>query len=138
MLAFVDKNRDLFLTRLRFRPTTGGPSNLPPSAKLGSMVQSMQWNIECNMLATIRVRKSFWNFLELTFSLKDCTNPRILSRKRSEVNISSNVSLEAIILIRVCFEKQTLISASMIIANNNWRYRQIITSSVPKKKSHFF
>jgi hypothetical protein len=59
MLAFVDKNRDLFLTRIRFRPTGSGPANLPQSAKLGSMVQSMQWNNEANMLATIRVTISF-------------------------------------------------------------------------------
>ena len=59
LLAFVDKNRDLFLTRIRFRPMTSsaasGVANQPLSAKLGSMVQSMQWNTECNMLATIRV-----------------------------------------------------------------------------------
>ena len=82
MLAFVDKNRDLFLTRLRFRPTTGGPSNLPQSAKLGSMVQSMQWNIECNMLATIRVRKS-----SLMMSVEDgclfiCPSANLRNRER--------------------------------------------------------
>ena len=54
-LAFVDKNRDLFLTNIRFSRTTGGSNSSSPG-KLGSMVQSIKWNSGCNMLASVQAR----------------------------------------------------------------------------------
>ena len=54
-LAFVDKNRDLFLTNIRFSRTTGGSNSSSPG-KLGSMVQSIKWNAGCNMLASVQAR----------------------------------------------------------------------------------
>ena len=50
-MAFVDKNRDLFLTNIRFNRGTAAAS----PGKLGSMVQSIKWNSSSNMLATIQV-----------------------------------------------------------------------------------
>ncbi|XP_040569650.2 intraflagellar transport protein 80 homolog [Lepeophtheirus salmonis] len=46
--AFVDKNRDLFL--INVRKYGSAPIS---SGKLGSMVQSLKWSCDCNMLATI-------------------------------------------------------------------------------------
>ena len=53
-MAFVDKNRDLFLTNIRFNRGTLAAASASPG-KLGSMVQSIKWNSSSNMLATIQV-----------------------------------------------------------------------------------
>ena len=53
-MAFVDKNRDLFLTNIRFNRGTAAGAGASPG-KLGSMVQSIKWNSSSNMLATIQV-----------------------------------------------------------------------------------
>ena len=48
------QNRDLFLTNIRFlRGGSGASSHNSLPGKLGSMVQSVAWNSECNMLAAI-------------------------------------------------------------------------------------
>ena len=47
-LAIIDKNRDLYLTNVR----KFGQSSLP--GKLGSMVQSLKWAADCNMLAAMQ------------------------------------------------------------------------------------
>ena len=48
------QNRDLFLTNIRFlRGGSGASSHNSLPGKLGSMVQSVTWNSECNMLAAI-------------------------------------------------------------------------------------
>jgi intraflagellar transport protein 80 len=53
-LAFVDKNRDLFVTGISFRSGSGGKPNQQAPGKLGSMVQSVRWNTESNMLAALQ------------------------------------------------------------------------------------
>ena len=52
-MAFVDKNRDLFLTGINFRSTSKTTTQQAPG-KLGSMVQSLKWNTDCNMLAALQ------------------------------------------------------------------------------------
>ena len=52
-LAFVDKNRDLFLTSISF--SRGSMKSLQQApGKLGSMVLSLKWNTESNMLAALQ------------------------------------------------------------------------------------
>ena len=52
-LAYVDKNRDLFLTNLSFRSSSKSIKQAP--GKLGSMVLSLKWNTESNMLTALQV-----------------------------------------------------------------------------------
>ena len=53
-LAYVDKNRDLFLTNLGFRSSSKSIKQAP--GKLGSMVLSLNWNTEANMLTALQVK----------------------------------------------------------------------------------
>ena len=55
-LAFVDKNRDLFLTNLGFRSSSKSIKQAP--GKLGSMVLSLKWNTESNMLTALQVNEN--------------------------------------------------------------------------------
>ena len=52
-MAFVDKNRDLFLSGINFR-STGKTTTQQAPGKLGAMIQSLKWNTDCNMLAALQ------------------------------------------------------------------------------------
>lgn len=54
-MAFVDKNRDLFLCGVRrFGQSSHNSSTAHAPAKIGAMVQSLAWNAGCNMLAAVQ------------------------------------------------------------------------------------
>ena len=76
-LAYVDKNRDLFLTNLGFRSSSKSIKQAP--GKLGSMVLSLNWNTEANMLTALQVKfiysekaRKIWKNIPIFLVLLQC------------------------------------------------------------------
>lgn len=75
-LAFVDKNRDVFITVVR--------KSVNRAAKLGTMVQSIAWHEDCTMLAAVcNGRFSVWYYPSAVF-----VDPDVLATTRSDTDAS--------------------------------------------------
>ena len=82
-LAFIDKNRDLFLTSLAFRSNTKNIQQAP--GKLGSMVISVAWNTEANMLAALQdTRLTVYLYPSVIFVDKGLLGRTMIERDASE------------------------------------------------------
>ena len=82
-LAFIDKNRDLFLTSLAFRSNTKNIQQAP--GKLGSMVISVAWNTEANMLAALQdTRLTVYLYPSVIFVDKGLLGRTVIERDASE------------------------------------------------------
>ena len=78
-LAIIDKNRDLYLTNVR----KFGQSSLP--GKLGSMVQSLKWAADCNMLAAMQdSRFTIWYFPAIIYVDKSLVGRTLVERDSAE------------------------------------------------------
>lgn len=82
-LAIVDKNRDLFLTSLAFRRDAKSIQQAP--GKLGSMVLSLQWNSETNMLTALQdMRLTVYLYPSVIFVDKSLLGRCMIERDASE------------------------------------------------------
>ena len=82
-LALVDKNRDLFLTSLAFRSNTKNIQQAP--GKLGSMVISVAWNTQANMLAALQdTRLTVYLYPSVIFVDKGLLGRTMIERDASE------------------------------------------------------
>ena len=83
-LAFVDKNRDLFLTSINFnRASTKSIQQAP--GKLGAMVLSLKWNTESNMLAALQdSRLTIYLYPSVIFVDKSLLVRTMIERDASE------------------------------------------------------
>ncbi|ESP00252.1 hypothetical protein LOTGIDRAFT_225973 [Lottia gigantea] len=78
-LAIIDKNRDLYLTSVRIFGTER------KSAKLGTMIQSMAWNDETNMLAGMTDGKLMvWYYPNTLYVDRDLLTKTIFTRDSTE------------------------------------------------------
>lgn len=88
-LAIVDKNRDLFLVKVRrFGHAGGGGGGGQPgqtSGKIGAMVHSLKWNANCNMLAAIQdARFTTFVYPSVVFVDKSLLQRTILEKDAAE------------------------------------------------------
>lgn len=82
-LALVDKNRDLFLTSLGFRSNVKSIQQAP--GKLGSMVLSLKWNSEANMLTALQdMRLTVYLYPTVIFVDKSLLGRTMIERDASE------------------------------------------------------
>ena len=83
-LAFVDKNRDLFLTSLAFR-TAKSNSCIGAPGKLGAMVLSLKWNTEANMLTALQdMRLTVYLYPSVIFVDKGLLGRTMIERDAAE------------------------------------------------------
>ena len=74
-LAFIDKNKDVYLTRIRQHTAANRV------VRLGSMVTSMAWNDSTNMLAAIRDGKfTVWFFPGVVYIDKDVLSQTVCEK----------------------------------------------------------
>ncbi|XP_069692430.1 intraflagellar transport protein 80 homolog isoform X3 [Periplaneta americana] len=78
-IVLVDKNRDLFLTNIR------GSSTMKKLRKLGSMIQSLCWNSDTNMLAAVQdTNLIVWYYPTVLYVDKQLMKKTVLSKDASE------------------------------------------------------
>ncbi|KAJ8030563.1 Intraflagellar transport protein 80-like [Holothuria leucospilota] len=85
-LAIIDKNRDLYLSTVR---NFGKPAKI---VKLGTMIYSLAWNDQTNMLAALQDgRLTVWYYPNAVFVDKELLSSTISSKDTSEFGKSPQI-----------------------------------------------
>lgn len=75
-LSFIDKNKDIYLTRIRQHGAAA------KAIRLGSMVTSIAWNDNTNMLAAIRDGKfTVWLYPGVVYIDKDILTQTVYEKQ---------------------------------------------------------